>query len=62
MIEARTNSLGLISRADNISQPDEARERRWRVRCRSLQGGDSHADHRSGNHRRQRELSERDDR
>ena len=37
------------------------KERR-RIRRRRLQGGDPHADHGAGNHRRQRELSERSDR
>ncbi len=42
-----------------VDQPDEVRQGRRRVRRRRLQGRDPHADHGAGDHRRQRELSDR---
>ena len=41
-----------------VDQPDEVRQGRRRVRRGGLQGGDPHADHGAGDHRRQRELSD----
>ena len=49
---------GRLGVQPGVDQPDEVREGRRRVRRRGLQGGDPHAHHGAGDHRRQRELSD----